>query len=104
MFLIVFQTFAFLQIFNILNARRPSYKDMNPFEDISFLFCVVFIVLLGFQFAICAVPTIFGYGTIEMYTNLICMAIGASSVLWLTMWKAIMRFILGGEDLYPTQV
>lgn len=104
MFLIIFQTFAFMQIFNILNSRRPSYKDMNPFEDISILFCVMLIVLLSFQFAICAVPLMFGYGTIDIYTNCLCVAIGACSVVWLTSWKIIMRFILGGEDMYPTQI
>lgn len=101
MFLIIFQTFAFLQIFNILNSRRPSYKDLNPFEDVSFLFLGVLICLIGFQFSVGAIPLILGYGTISMYTNMICCGIGAFSVGWFTGWKAIMRFILGGEDLYP---
>lgn len=76
---------------------------MNPFEGISILFMVVFTGLLAFQFAVCAIPVMFGYGTIEMYTNLICLGVGAVSVGWFTAWKGLMMFILGGEDLYPTQ-
>ena len=104
MFLILFQTFAFLQIFNIFNARRPSYKDLNPFEGISALFMIVFTTLLAFQFAVCASPVMFGYGTIELYTNLICLGLGICSAGWFTVWKAIMLFVLGGEDMYPSQV
>lgn len=104
MFLIIFQTFAFLQIFNILNARRPSYKDLNPFEGVSFLFIIALCCLLGFQFAMCAVPLTLGYGTIPMLTNALCMAIGACSVVWFTAFKAVMLFFMGGEDMYPAQV
>ena len=48
MFLVIFQTFAYLEIFNILNARRPSVKDLNPLGGISFLTIVALIFLLGF--------------------------------------------------------
>lgn len=48
MFLIIFQTFAFLQIFGIFNARRPSYKDLNPFEGVSILFMLCICGLLAF--------------------------------------------------------
>lgn len=56
MFLILFQTWAYLQIFNIINARRPSFKDINPIGGISILMCVVIVLLLGFQFSLCYVP------------------------------------------------
>lgn len=36
LYLILFQTFAFLQLFNVLNARRPSFKDLNPLSGITF--------------------------------------------------------------------
>lgn len=104
MFLIIFQSFAFMSLFGIFNARRPSYKDVNPLEGISVLFMLIFTGLVAFQFAVCAVPLMFGYGTISMYANLICLGLGACSVGWFTAWKAIMLFVLGGEDMYPQQI
>lgn len=101
MFLIIFQSFAFMSLFGIFNARRPSYKDLNPFEGVSVLFLLVFTGLLTFQFSICAIPLVLGYGTISMNANLLCLGVGAVSVGWFTAWKTIMYFILGGEDLYP---
>ena len=47
MFLIIFQTYAYMQIFNILNARRPSYKDLNPFEGFHFLTNFTVFILVG---------------------------------------------------------
>ena len=103
MFLIIFQTFAYTQIFNILNARRPSYKDINPVEGISILTCVILVFLLGFQFCIAQVPLMLGYGTIPIFTNLLCMGIGAGSVAWFVICKFFLLFILGGEDSYASQ-
>lgn len=104
MFLILYQTFAFLQIFNIINARRPSYKDINPFEDFSILTGCVIFLLLCFQFTICYLPELIGLNTLSIWSNLICMAMGGISVLWFTGFKMILMFVLGGEDPYPTQI
>jgi hypothetical protein len=104
MFLILYQTFAFMQIFNILNSRRPSFKDINPFEGISILTVMVLIGLVTLQFTICYIPGMFGYNTISLWANCVCMGLGGASVAWFTASKAMMSFILGGEDLYPTQV
>jgi len=93
-----------MQIFNILNARRPSYKDLNPVEGISFLTCVVLVLLLGFQFSIAQVPLMLGYGTIPIFTNLLCMGLGACSVIWFIMCKIFLFFVHGGEDSYISQV
>ena len=98
MFLIIFQTFAYLQIFNILNARRPSYKDLNPFEGLSFLTVFIVIVLLGFQYGVACIPTLFDYGTIGYYENLLCMAVGAGSLVWYTLLKMFIWLIKGSGD------
>ena len=95
MFLVIFQTFAFMQIFNILNARRPSYRDLNPFRGISLLTLVALILLVGFQFALCYVPIMFGYTTVDLYTNLACMCLGAGTVIWFASFKALIQFFNG---------
>ena len=98
MFLIMFQTFAYLQIFNVLNARRPSYKDLNPVGGISILTAVCVVLLLGFQFSLVYVPRLTGFGSIGELTNLLCMAIGASSVLWFVACKMLLRFLIGIDE------
>ena len=98
MFLIMFQTFAYLQIFNVLNARRPSYKDLNPVQGISILTAACFVLLLGFQFSLVYIPKLCGYGSIDELTNLLCMAVGACSVLWFFACKVLLRFVIGIDD------
>ena len=87
-----------MQIFNILNARRPSYRDLNPFSGISFLTIAVIILLLGFQFALVTVPSMLGYGTIPLFTNLLCMGIGACGVVWFVATKAFLKYISLDDD------
>ena len=48
MYVIIFQTFAFLQIFNILNARRPSFRDINPLKGISVKTVTAMVLMLVF--------------------------------------------------------
>ena len=81
-FMTLFQTWAYMQIFSIFNARRPSYKDMGPFSGLSTLVCVVLTLLLIFQFSLCYIPMIFGFGTISANVNLLCMAMGVVSIVW----------------------
>ncbi len=78
----LFQTWAYIQIFSIFYARRPSYKDMGPFSGLSILVCVVLVLLLIFQFSLCYIPMIFGFGTISAHVNLLCMVIGVVSIFW----------------------
>ena len=104
MFMIIFQTFAYMQIFAIINARRPSFKDINPFEDFSILTASAIFLLLCFQFTVCFMPLVVGINSISIWSNLLCGAMGALSVIWFTVCKMVMAFILGGEDPYPTQI
>ena len=71
---------------------------------ISILTCVMLVILVGIQFCICEVPLLFGYGTIPLYTNLLCMAIGGCIVAWFMLCKLLLRFIMGGEDLTSHQI
>ena len=103
MFLILFQTWAYMQIFAIFNSRRPSYKDINPFSGVSILMVVVLILLLGFQFSLVYIPKIFDYGTMHELTNLLCMAMGAGSIVWFTFCKLFMFFVVGRDDAYLEQ-
>jgi len=98
MFLILFQCFAYMQICNILNARRPSYRDLNPLSGISFFTSLCGLALLGFQFSLCYVPSFFGFGSIDEYTNLVCMAVGAASVVWFMIAKISLRFFVEIEQ------
>lgn len=97
-FLLMFQTFAFLQIFNILNARRPSFKDLNPLEGIGWETGACLVLLLIVQYCMCYVPNSLGYRTIDAWSNLVCLAIGGFSVAWFTLLKVFMRIATGEED------
>ena len=77
----------------MLNARRPSYRDINPFQGISFVTLVAMIAMLGFQLVLCYVPIVLGYNTIDIYTNLICMGLGAFSVVWFGLFKILIQLI-----------
>lgn len=98
MYAVLFQTFCYLQLFNLFNARRPSFKDLNPLHGISILTAVCLALLLIFQFSIVYVPRIFGYGSLNEWSNLLCMAIGGGSCLWFAFCKSILRFAVGVEN------
>ena len=102
-FMTLFQTWAYMQIFAIFNARRPSYKDMGPFSGLSILVCVVVALLLIFQFSLCYIPMIFGFGTISEEVNLLCMIIGAISIFWFYFCKGVLFIFTGTKDEYPEQ-
>ena len=73
-----FQTFAYLQIFNILNARRPSLRDPNSFKGLSVTIIIIVALLTLIQFCLASyAPDFFGYGTLSTIDNFKCMAIGA---------------------------
>lgn len=83
-----------MQIFNIINARRPSVHDFNPLAGISWFTLVSLKLMLCFQFFICYVPEAFGYTTIDVYTNLACLGIGAGSVAWFIASKLLIHMAL----------
>ena len=91
-----------MQIFNILNARRPSFRDVSPLSGVSMLTVSAITVMLGFQFAICYVPMMLGYDTIDLYTNLICMGLGAASLVWFSVFKVVLLFFTGAPDLFAS--
>ena len=93
-----------MQIFNILNARRPSYRDINPLKGISVLTFLAVHLLVAFQFALCYVPLMFGYATIDLYTNLACMGLGAGSVVGFAIYKILLQFFTEGPDILQTSV
>jgi hypothetical protein len=53
------------------------------------------VVLLGFQFSLPYIPMITGFGSITTLTNLLCMAIGAVSIIWFWLCKILLRFLIG---------
>ncbi len=97
-FVIIFQTYAYLQIFNIFNARRPSYKDLNPIEGLGWVTCAVVFMLLSFQYGIVLLPKLFNYGTIGYYENLLSMGVGAGSIVWFLLIKTFIWLIKGSGD------
>ena len=97
-FVIIFQTYAYLQIFNIINARRPSYKDLNPFEGLTLLTCAIVFMLVGFQYGIVLLPKLFDYGTIGYYENLVAMAVGFGGIIWFLLIKTFVWLIRGSGD------
>ena len=66
LYVILFQTFAFLQLFNVLNARRPSYKDLNPLAGMKFTTALKLLLLIGFQFGLAYLPLAVSHGTIDI--------------------------------------
>ncbi len=64
---------------------------------------IVLIFLLGFQFSLVYIPKIFDYGTMHELTNLLCMAMGAGSIVWFTLCKLFMFFVVGRDDAYLEQ-
>ena len=85
-----FQTFAYLQIFNILNARRPSLRDANSLKDLSAIIIVIVALLTLIQFSLASyAPDYFGYGELSTTDNFKCMAIGAGQVLFFIFYKSI---------------
>lgn len=101
-FLVIFQTFAYMQIFSILIARRPSYKDLNQFEGMGWetLACVVLLIVI--QFFFCYLPDCFGYTTISGWSNLVCLFIGGFSLVWFATWKVFLRIVTGEEQRIRT--
>ena len=43
-----------------------------------------------------------GYDTIDLYTNLICMGLGAASLVWFSVFKVVLLFFTGAPDLFAS--
>ena len=93
----MFATFAYFQIFNMLNARVPGINDnINPFNSIHTIVVILLPLILIFQFvALSFMPGFFGIGKLSVISNFIAMGIGASSVLWFIVCKAVKHVLLG---------
>ena len=87
---IVFQTYFFMQIFNMINSRRID--DYNVFENLTQSYALILVILLalGIQMLIIA----FGGRLMRTYPlsikdSGICFAIAASSLLWGIIFRLI---------------
>lgn len=108
LYTIVFQAFVFMQLFNIINARKLGNKDFNVFENFfnNSYFLVIFVLCFVVQMtmvefggqAVRAVPL-----TTEQ--NLYCLGIGAFSLIWGFVIKVILppslfdRFAISEEPM-----
>ena len=83
-FTFVFNIFVFLQVFNIINSRKIQ-GEKNVFSDFfnNCLFIVVIIVTIVVQILIIEVGSM-ATKTVafNMYENLFCIGLGATSLIW----------------------
>jgi magnesium-transporting ATPase (P-type) len=83
-FTFVFNIFVFLQIFNIINSRKIE-GELNVFSDFFNNFLFLFVIILTIAVQIFIVE----YGSmatkcvaLSKNENLVCIAIGFSSLIW----------------------
>lgn len=84
-FTYIFNTFVFLQLFNMINCRKIAEQDFNVFESFfhnwNFLFC--FVLIGGIQFAGTQyLPTIFRTVPLKKSEWGSCIIVGASALLF----------------------
>jgi len=81
----VFNIFVFLQIVNLINARKIELGEFNVFKDFfnNFLFLGILAITTVFQLVIIEIG---GMATkcapLTMNQNLCCIGLGATSLLW----------------------
>jgi len=88
----VFQTFVFMQLFNLINAKKLGDRDFNIFAGIFNNFIFIFILLLCF--AVQVAMSNYGGRAVRCYPltseeNVICCVIGAGELIW----GVIIKFI-----------
>lgn len=89
----VFQTFVFMQLFNQINARKLGATEYNVFSGFFNNWLFLFIVVLTFVIQIAMVE--FGGRSVRATPltrneNLICLCIGAFSLVWGVIVKLVM--------------
>ena len=92
---LVWTTFVFLQIWNLLNAKQVNPKKLNPFSDLLFAnwFVVLVVILLAaWQYASCFmwIGVIFEGGSVSASLNFtICVALGATVLASAVLFKYV---------------
>lgn len=80
---LIFHAFVFLQIFNLINARKLIVKEINVFVNFcnNPIFFIIFLLEIGLQWAIVAVGgKFFKTYPLEMKYNWICIGIGFTMI------------------------
>ena len=93
MYTIVFQTFVMMTVFNIINARKLGEREFNVFSHFcnNYKFIFIFFVIFGFQLAIVEYGgQIVRSATLTTEQNLICIGIGAFSLIWGVIIKLVL--------------
>lgn len=93
LYTMVFQTFVFMQLFNQINARKLGAKDLNVFAGFFNNWMFLFIVVITFVVQILMVE--FGGRAVRavpltMEENIICLSIGAFSIVWGVLIKLVL--------------
>lgn len=90
LYTMVFQTFVFMQLFNQINARKLGDRELNVFSGFFNNWMFIFIAALTFVIQIMMV----NYGgrsvravPLDTYQNLICLGLGAFSLIWGALMK-----------------
>lgn len=95
---LIFQTFLFLQVFNLINSRKIAEDEMNVFAGFcdNCMFSIVLVLITGIQIALVEVGGKFAKTyKLNTFQNAICIGIGALAIVWgfilkqtpLDMWK-----------------
>lgn len=80
----IFQIFVFMQLFNIINARKIN-GEINVFSEFfnNLLFIFVIIIAFAVQMAMIEVGgMVVKCAALDTQQNLICLAFGSGSLLW----------------------
>lgn len=82
---IIFQVFVFMQIFNLINSRKIEKDELNVFKN--FLnnpwFIVIFVLTIGIQMVLVELGgTAVKTYALNMQQNIVCLAIGATELIW----------------------
>jgi magnesium-transporting ATPase (P-type) len=81
----VFNIFVFLQIFNLINARKIELGEINVFKDFfnNGLFIAIIFITVTCQLIIVEIGgVVTKTDALNMNENFICIGLGASSLIW----------------------
>ena len=87
---LVFQTYAFLQLFNLINAR--SIDSCNVFSSLhrDCFFILYWVAVLGLQLVLVSFGgRFFGAYPLAIEESGVCLVIAAASLLWSTLFKVL---------------
>ena len=106
LYTMVFQSFVFMQLFNQINARKLGDKEYNVFTG--FFNNPLFLAITILSFAVQLAMTQYGGPGLRTtplppHLNLICLAIGAFSLLWAVTVKAFLPSVWFSQLAVPEQ-